>query len=90
MFQLVAIRVPTVKAIPEGKGKRAELRIVCQTFIELFANMLDLANRGIWKIARGFHGKTPVSVESGTPQIDMPLSGLGRMSPYLTTSRRQV
>jgi len=61
-FHLVAIRVLTVKAIPECKGKRAELGIVCQAFIKLFADMLNLANHGIWKIARGFHGKTPVSV----------------------------
>lgn len=72
MVQLVAIRVLTIKAIPERKGKRTQLRIVCQAFIKLFAYMINLANFGIRKIVRRFHEKTPVSVESGL-SLDMPL-----------------
>ena len=83
MFQLVAIRVLAVKAIPECKGKRALLSVVCQAFIKLFADMLNRANLGIRKIARGLHGKTPVSDESGILQIDLSLFMLGRMPiPY--------
>src|SRR6266571_5113054 len=83
MFQLVAIRVLAVKAIAECKGKRALLGIVCQAFIKLFADMLNRANLGIRKIARGLHGKTPVSVSRKFLGNDMTLCSLGRMSHTL-------
>jgi len=89
LSQLVAIRVLTVKAIPECKGKRAQLGIVCQAFIKLFAYMLNLANFGIWEIVRGFHEKLPVSVESGISHRHAVIK-TRPYAQYLTISRRQV